>query len=78
MYFKLLEMFLLRIFFNKDEYNITSKNFNLIKIVFVLIATCSFVLNGFFIYKLNRIHERISVQCPQMLLTETPASTKKK
>ena len=37
MYFKILELFILKTLFNKGEYNITSKEFNPIKFFIILL-----------------------------------------
>lgn len=67
MYFKLLEMFILRTIFNKDEYIFTSKNFNPIKFFIVLILFSNIF---FTIYLLNQLHELYNIiqkTCPQIL-----------
>ena len=52
MYFKLLETFVLKILFARDEYNISSKNFNPVRLVLISLL----VLNvPFSVYLLNKI-----------------------
>lgn len=79
MYFKILEMFILKTLFNKGEYNFTSKNFNPIKF-FIIIAL---VLNVFFtIYLLiqfGKVYDIVQKTCPQIfeVKKESPKETKK-
>lgn len=64
MYFKLLELLILKVMFNKDEYNFKSKSFNPIKVVTTLILIANL---GFTIYLFNKlftIYIIMEKQCP--------------
>lgn len=66
-YFKILESFLLRTLFSQGEYNITSKNFNPLKLVLIFILLANV---GFTVYLMNRmahIYELIKHSCPTIL-----------
>lgn len=77
-YFRLLELFVLKILFQKDEYNITSKNFNPIRFFLII----SLVLNVFFtIYLLSKIsimYEKVYEMCPKALDAAVVASKENK
>lgn len=66
MYFRILELFLLRTFFNKDEYNFNSKFFNPLKIVFVIIMVTGFASSIYLYTKLSKVYTVIEIYCPEL------------
>lgn len=69
MYFKILELFILKILFAKGEYNITSKNFNPIKILTISFLVCNVFFNIFLLSKLSGLYIRVTNHCPDILYT---------
>lgn len=63
-YFKLLEQFLIRIMFSKDEYNIKSKHFNPIRVITVTLLIINLAFTVFLIYKSNHMYEYVLKVCP--------------
>lgn len=66
MYFKLLELFILRTIFNKDEYKITSKNFNPIKFFIILGLVINVFFTIFLLNKLSSLSVKLSKECPSL------------
>lgn len=67
MYFKILEIFILKTLFNTGEYNITSKNFNPIKFIIILFLVSNVFFTIFLLIRLNDIHEHLEKTCPAVL-----------
>ena len=67
MYFKILEAFLLKTLFSRNEYNITSKDFNPLKIVIVCVLLANVFFSGYLLIKIVRIYKVIQTSCPQIL-----------
>jgi len=67
MYLKLLETFVLKVLFRKDEYNITSKHFNPIRFFTIMILVLNVFFTIYLVAKLNTIYERVSLICPAAL-----------
>ena len=63
MYFKILEAFILKALFNRDEYKFNSKSFNPIKFFTILILTLNVPFTIFLIYKINDIQILIKYKC---------------
>lgn len=66
-YLKVFLNFILIILFHKDEYNFKSKNFNPIRVLFIMfLVICT---GGFFylIVKMVHIYQVISTACPEAL-----------
>lgn len=66
MFFKLLEVFILRILFNKNEYNIKSKEFNPIKLFIILILLFNAIFSIYLIIKVNDFYMESIEVCPQL------------
>lgn len=64
MYFKLLELFVLKVLFNKDEYKPTSKNFNPLRFVMITLLLANVPFTIYILTKLNRIYVQIETVCP--------------
>ena len=71
MYFRLLELFLLRTLFNRGEYDIKSKYFNPVKFIFINILLLSFVFNIYLIAKMSSIYDRLLYICPNIADTSS-------
>lgn len=69
MYFKLLELFLLRTLFTRGEYDIKNKNFNPVKFIFINVLLFSFVFNIYLIGKMSSIYDRLLYTCPNIAKT---------
>ena len=67
MYFKLLEVFILKTLFNRGEYNITSKEFNPIKFFIILLLVANVFFTAYLMVRLNKVHDIIQKTCPQIL-----------
>lgn len=66
MYFKLLELFILRTLFNKDEYKITSKNFNPFRFLIIMILVGNFFFTMFLLYKVSVFYDKVNKECPSV------------
>ena len=68
MYLKLLEVFILKTLFHKGEYNITSKDFNPIKVfsIFFLVGNVFFTI--YLLGQFSKVHDIIQKQCPNILI----------
>lgn len=67
MYFKLLEVFILKTLFAKGEYNFTSKEFNPIKFFTILLLVGNAVFTVYLLNQLSKVHDIIQKKCPQVL-----------
>ena len=66
MYFKILEIFILKTLFNSGEYNITSKDFKPIKFIIISFLVSNVFFTFFLLSKLSHIHEHIEKNCPSV------------
>ena len=64
MYFRLLETFVLKILFSKDEYNITSKNFNPIRFFVISVLVLNLIFTIYLLTRLNHVYVKIETFCP--------------
>lgn len=64
MYFKLLETFVLKILFNKDEYNITSKNFNPVRFFAISLLVLNVFFTVYLLSRLNHVYVKVDAMCP--------------
>lgn len=69
-YIKLLVTFVLTVLMDKTEYNFFHKNFRPVKLIIITGFLCNVVFTGYLLVKLNRIHEVIVEQCPNILIRE--------
>jgi hypothetical protein len=67
MYFKILEIFILKTLFSKGEYNITSKNFNPIKFLTIMFLVFNFFFTLFLVSKISDMYEKVNKECPAIL-----------
>ena len=65
-YFKLLEVFVLSVMFQKDELNYRHRNFKPLRVLFLMVVAMNFFFTGFLIVKLYTAHEVITKVCPQL------------
>jgi len=65
-YFKLVELFILRTLFNKDEYNYNSKYFNPFKILIIFILLISPIFSIYIYIKLSDVYVIIENYCPNL------------
>lgn len=65
-YFKILEVFVLSVLFQKDELNFRHKNFKPLRVLFLMVVALNFVFTGFLIKKLYTAHEAIRDSCPYL------------
>lgn len=75
MYFKLLETFVLKVLFSKDEYNITSKNFNPIRFFVITILVLNVFFTMYLLSRLNHVYVKVEAMCPaaiEELITKKP------
>jgi hypothetical protein len=63
-YFKLLETFVLKILFSKDEYNITSKNFNPIRFFVISVLVLNVFFTVYLLTRLNHVYVKVQTFCP--------------
>lgn len=70
-YFRLLEMFVLTVLMDKNEYNFFHKNFRPVKLMVVLILSANVVFTGYLLNKLTRVHDVILDQCPTVFEKKT-------
>lgn len=66
-FIKFIEIFILKILFNKDEYKITSKNFNPLKVLTITILLFNVFISFYLIYKLNIIYNELNKECPEYI-----------
>ena len=74
MYFKILELFILKTLFNKGEYNITSKEFNPIKFFIILLLVANVFFTVYLLYKLSYLYELLAKECPAVISTASKRS----
>ena len=79
MYFKLLEVFILKTMFNKGEYNFASKDFNPIKFFTILILFVNVIFTVYLLVQFSKVHDVIQKTCPQIFEAkkEDPKDIKK-
>lgn len=76
-YIKILELFLLQILFNKDEYNFNSRKFNPLKIL-VVITLATFPVTTIYLYgKLSDAYVLIEHYCPNLAKDISNGANKK-
>lgn len=63
----LIETFLLRVFFKKEEYDIKSKEFNVFKILLFTVMVTLSSASIYFIYKLIHLYNYINTNCKSCL-----------
>lgn len=68
MYFKLLEIFILRTIFSNEEYNITSKNFNPIKFFTILLLIGNVFFTIFLLNQVSKLYDKVNKECPSVLI----------
>ena len=66
-FIKFIEIFILKILFNKDEYKITSKNFNPIRVLIITILLFNVFISFYLIFKLNIIYNELNKECPEYI-----------
>lgn len=64
LYIKLLEGFILRSLFSKDEYNFKSKTFNPIKVFTILLLVLNLIFTVIIINKTSKVYTIIEQKCP--------------
>lgn len=67
MYFKLLETFVLKILFSKDEYNITSKNFNPVRFFAITVLVLNVFFTFYLLSRLNHVYVTLETTCPNAI-----------
>ena len=67
LFFSILEAFVLKTIFNKDEYNFSSKNFNPVKLVVMAVLILNTIILIFFFYKMSNMYTIIEKECPAVL-----------
>lgn len=79
MYFKILEIFILKTLFHKGEYNFASKEFNPIKFFTISLLFANVIFTFYLLVQFNKLHEIIEKSCPQIFTEkkETPKEVKK-
>jgi hypothetical protein len=63
-FFIVLENFILKLFFHKDEYDIKNKNFNPVKAVVMAILITNNILGVYFFTKTLKLYNLIEKECP--------------
>ena len=66
-FIKFIEIFILKILFNKDEYKINSKNFNPIRVFTIMILLFNVFFSFYLIFKLNIIYNELNKECPEYI-----------
>ena len=64
MYFKILEVFVLKILFSKDEYNVTSKNFNPIRFFVISVLVLNVFFTVYLLTRINHVYQKVEMFCP--------------
>lgn len=64
MYFKLLETFVLKILFSKDEYKISSKNFNPLRFFVIMMLVMNVFFTMYLLSRLNHVYVKVDAICP--------------
>lgn len=67
MYFKLLETFVLKILFSKDEYKISSKNFNPIRFFVIMMLVLNVPFTIYLLSRLNHVYVTVEAKCPAVI-----------
>lgn len=75
-YFKILETFILKVLFSKDEYNLRSKNFNPVKVLIIALLLVNVVFTIYLYSKLSDSYEIINKFCPLLIEQIEKGSTK--
>lgn len=70
-FIKFIEIFILKILFNKDEYKINSKNFNPIRVFTIMILLFNVFFSFYLIFKLNIIYNELNKECPEYIKKKT-------
>lgn len=66
-YFKILEIFILGVLMDKEEYNIFSKSFKPIKVVMVTFLWLNVLVTIFLVRTLFNVRAKIETDCPQII-----------
>lgn len=67
MYFKLLETFVLKILFSKDEYKISSKHFNPIRFFVIMMLVLNVPFTIYLLSRLNHVYVTVEATCPLVI-----------
>lgn len=65
-FFKVLEIFVLRVLFSKEEYDINSKKFNPLKIISIIVLTLFPIITIYLHSKLSNAYVLITAVCPDI------------
>lgn len=65
-YFRILEVFVLSVMFQKDELNFRHKNFKPLRVLFLMVVGLNFVFSIYVSVKLYHAHTAIVAKCPQI------------
>lgn len=66
-YFKLLETFVLKILFSKDEYKISSKHFNPIRFFVIMMLVLNVPFTVYLLSRLNHVYVKVETMCPVVI-----------
>ena len=77
-YFKLLEIFVLKVLFGKDEYNITSKHFNPLRLTVISILVLNLFFTVYLLSKLNNVYHQVEALCPAVFTNKPVKAVKDK
>ena len=66
-YFKLLEIFVLSVLFDKSDYNFRDKRFKPMKILVVGILTGNVAFTVYLLQVLTDMHDKVALSCPDVL-----------
>ncbi|EKD89665.1 MAG: hypothetical protein ACD_33C00014G0007 [uncultured bacterium] len=70
MFFKFLELFILKNIFSKDEYNFNSKNFKPLKLFTIIFLVLNLFFTIFLLNKFIHIYKVVKTECPRVLEKE--------
>lgn len=71
-YIKILEVFILNVLFNKNEYNIFHKNFKPVKVIAILLLVCNVFFTFYLVDVIIKINKNVHEICPDMFKEDIP------
>lgn len=74
-YFRLLETFVLKILFSKDEYKISSKHFNPIRFFVIMVLVLNVPFTVYLLSRLNHVYVTVERMCPNVIEEITKKKT---
>lgn len=76
-YFKILEVFILGVLMDKDEYNIFSKSFKPVKVVMVTLLWLNVIFSIYMVRTLIHVRAKIEAECAHIIPDSVRITTPK-